>query len=282
MEAEVCLSDVKTIILIKTQKNQWEYYIFSDVGQDCLALNRKVCVERGSLAIFPFRGSPVSHALQPSSQHRGLIYRPSGGRWLSSKSLHGCEFLILVTVKSPYIAEQFFFYFFCRKEYSLVYSMLALFEPSVQYAKGSLAQRRLREISPLLILSGGTSHHLSESRGGKMKAATVPVCFLCTAVAGPVPSTFSHTDFILCWTNVLQLVPCKHKGVRTNSSHSRNLAAAPIAYSLSMNSRNIMKWRSRPRKQDYCRWLRWRWYFLAEPILAFYNTDELMGLTLMK
>lgn len=143
-------------------------------------------------------------------------------------------------------------------------------------------QHRLREISPLLILLGGTSHHLSERRGERMRAATVPVCFLCTAVAGPVPLTFLHTDFLLRCANRMQLVPCKHKSIRANSSHSRKLAAAPIAYSLSVNSRNAMKWRNRPRKQDYRRWLRLRWYFPAEPIIVFHNTDELMGLTVMK
>lgn len=70
-----------------------------------LSLEKEVCVERGSLAICPYQGSPLSLALQPSCQHPGVIYRASGGRWLTSNALHAPEFLILLTGEAPDIAS---------------------------------------------------------------------------------------------------------------------------------------------------------------------------------
>lgn len=111
-----------------------------------------------------------------------------------------------------------------------------------------------------------------------MKAATVTVCILCMAIAGPVPWTF---------LNRLPSPLNKQDAARPmQTQRSQQKAPTPETWQQQLFPshclKNTVKWRSRPRKHYYCRWLRLKWYFLAGPILAFRNTDELIGLTSMK
>lgn len=55
---------------------------------------------------------------------------------MGEHALRGYEFLILLTVKGPDIASLFnYCYFFCRKDSSLLYSMLVLSEPFEQVCR---------------------------------------------------------------------------------------------------------------------------------------------------
>lgn len=102
------------------------------------------------------------------------------------------------------------------------------------------------------------------------------------AVAGPVPSALSQADFPSPLNKEDAASPLqtqRHQSKQLPPENPSNSSCCPLTV---CGLQKCYGTEEQTEKADYCRGLRLRWYFPAEPILAFHNTDELIGLTLMK
>lgn len=207
-----------------------------------VGFEKEMCVVRGSLAICPYQGSPLSLAFLSAPRDD---VQSQWGKMIALQCF-ACSWVPNFT---DWKSTRYSFRFFCRKKYSHACSELELSEPSVQVCKGLLGAVQAEGDEPSSCPAQRYLPPPQWKQGKGWKQQMSPFSFSAQQQLVQCPWLCHKQTLLLHWTNRMQPVPYKHKGIRANSSQLGTPAAAPVAHSLPVNSRNAMKLRTRPRKQ---------------------------------